>query len=141
MLHRICRTVGHTGHTEGYLKQAEIAYVGTHRHVSGEDRPYEYTYLFKFGIDIPKGATSLVLPKNEKVVLFAATLVQEDMATVTSASQLFRTANREQNQLQAAAAPKENLLKSARIIAWSGYVNDGEHPKYLITVMSILNGV
>ena len=123
---------GHTGHTEGYLKQAEIAYVGTHRHVSGEDRPYEYTYLFKFGIDIPKGATSLVLPKNEKVVLFAATLVQEDMATVTSASQLFRTANREQNQLQAAAAPKENLLKSARIIAWSGYVNDGEHPKYLI---------
>ena len=34
-----------------------------------------FTYMFKFGIDIPEGAASLILPKNEKVVLFAATLV------------------------------------------------------------------
>lgn len=68
---------GHKGHTEGYLKDAEIAYVGTHRHASNGDQPYEFTYMFKFGMDIPKGATSVILPRNEKVVLFAATLVTE----------------------------------------------------------------
>lgn len=59
---------GHKGHTEGYLKDAEIAYVGTHRHASNGDQPYEFTYMFKFGMDIPKGATSVILPRNEKVV-------------------------------------------------------------------------
>ena len=37
---------GHTGHTEGYLKDSEVAYVGTHRHSSGGDHPYEFTYMF-----------------------------------------------------------------------------------------------
>ena len=34
---------GHTGHTEGYLKDAEVAYVGTHRHSAEGDQPYEFT--------------------------------------------------------------------------------------------------
>lgn len=123
---------GHTGHTEGYLKQAEIAYVGTHRHVSGEDRPYEFTYIFKFGIDIPEGATYVVLPKNEKIVLFAATLAHEETVPVSSVSRLFRTANRGQLQSQTVVTSKENLLKNAHIIAWSDFVNGNEHPKCLI---------
>lgn len=86
---------GHVNHTNGYLKSAEIAYIGTHRHVFNEDRPYEFTYMFKFGIDIPKGATSLILPVNRKIILFAATLMQEDMPQVRVASQLFRTAIKE----------------------------------------------
>ena len=64
---------GHLGHTEGFLKEAEIAYVGTHRHAPEGDEAYEYTYMFKFGMDIPKGATQLVLPDNKDIVLFAAT--------------------------------------------------------------------
>lgn len=79
---------GHLGHTEGYLKPAEIAYIGTHRHAPDEDRPYEFTYLFKFGLDIPKGATSVVLPTNEKIILFAATVLREEMPQVQAAAQL-----------------------------------------------------
>ena len=86
---------GHTNHTKGYLKSAEIAYIGTHRHASNADCPYEFTYMFKFGLDIPKGTSSVILPKNEKVILFAATLVQEDMPRLRVASPLFRTAIRE----------------------------------------------
>ena len=123
---------GHLNHTEGYLKPAEVAYIGTHRHVFNEDRPYEFTYMFKVGIDIPKGATSVILPKNEKVVLFAATLVQEDMPLVQVASNLFRTANNEQVAAQKVEIPKENLLKNARIVSYSGYVNEYEHPKNLV---------
>lgn len=40
----------HLGHTEGFLKDAEIAYVGTHRHASDKDEAYEFTYMFKFGM-------------------------------------------------------------------------------------------
>lgn len=30
--------------------------------------------MFKFGMDIPKGVRSVVLPQNENVVIFAATV-------------------------------------------------------------------
>ncbi len=124
---------GHTNHTKGYLKEAEIAYVGTHRHASGEDLPYEYTYMFKFGIDIPKGATSIILPKNDKVVLFAATLANENLPEVAAASELFRTANKENGSgLFTDNAHKENLLKNAKILSYSGYVNQKEKPEHLI---------
>lgn len=83
---------GHTGHTEGYLKDTEIAYVGTHRHSPSGDHPYEFTYMFKFDIDIPEGATSVILPKNDNVVIFAATLVQDAHKPVHVASDLFNTA-------------------------------------------------
>lgn len=84
---------GHINHTRGYLKSAEIAYIGTHRHhATNGDCPYEFTYMFKFGLDIPEGATFLILPKNKKVVLFAATMLQEKVPPVRVSSQLFRTA-------------------------------------------------
>ena len=125
---------GHKGHTEGYLKDAEIAYVGTHRHASNGDQPYEFTYMFKFGMDIPKGATSVILPRNEKVVLFAATLVAENEPATTVAGTLFRT-NNVSNAATAGndeEAVRENILKRAKIIACSGYTNDEEKPDFLL---------
>lgn len=122
---------GHTGHTEGYLKEAEIAYVGTHRHGAGEDRPYEFTYLFKLGIDIPKGATTLTLPANEKIILFAATLVQEEVAPMQAASSLFQTAIKGEAATQEAVIAKKDLLTEARVIGWSGYTREDEHPRFL----------
>ena len=120
--------------TKGYLKDAEIAYVGTHRHAPGEDQPYEFTYMFKFGIDIPKGAVSFILPKNDKIVLFAATLAKEEQPAMNTASQLFRTAIREEagKILSTQESPKENLLKAAKIISYSGYVNNREKPECMI---------
>jgi len=122
---------GHLGHTEGFLKEAEIAYVGTHRHAPEGDEAYEYTYMFKFGMDIPKGATQLVLPDNKDIVLFAATVVKEENPQVTPASRLFRTALKPQ-QGDKANAPKANLMKGAKVIACSGFVNEEESPERMI---------
>lgn len=122
---------GHLGHTEGFLKDAEIAYVGTHRHAPGGDEAYEYTYMFKFGLDIPKGATSLILPDNKQIVLFAATLVKEDQPQVTPASNLYRTALKPQKDGKE-STPKVNLMKGAKVIAYSGFVNDKESPAQMI---------
>lgn len=124
---------GYSGHTKGYLKDAEVAYVGTHRHSPTADEAYEFTYMFKFGVDIPAGAASLILPKNEKVVLFAATLVEETLKPAQVATSLFHTAIRDNEmELNSVEVEKENLLKGAKIIAYSGYFNDNEKPERIV---------
>ena len=86
---------GHSGHTEGFLNEAEVAYVGTHRHNYPEgDKPYEFTYMFKIGIDIPKGVEQIVLPNDKRVVIFSATAGKEAYSPLVTASELFRTANK-----------------------------------------------
>lgn len=124
---------GHTDHTPGYMSQAEVAYVGTHRHSSEGDQPYEFTYMFKYAIDIPAKATEVILPNNPDVVIFAATLAKEDYAPAQALSTLFGTNNetaREEGYDESNAKP--SLLKPEHIVASSGFVNEREHPKYLV---------
>lgn len=125
---------GHEGHTEGYLKPEQVAYVGTHRHASDGDHPYEFTYMFKLGMNIPKDVTSIVLPDNKDVVIFAATLVQEEQPSAISASTLFTTNNR-RNERRLSDEKEQllrvNLLKDAKIMASSGCVNEKERPELM----------
>lgn len=123
---------GHIGHTEGYLKDAEVAYVGTHRHSGEGDHPYEFTYMFKFAIDIPAGATEVVLPENENIVIFAATAVNDVVAPVCPASELFRTANKSNVRKVEDAAEKANILTKEMVIGYSSYVNEGERPEFMV---------
>ena len=120
---------GHEGHTKGYLKDAEVAYVGTHSHAEYEDRVYEFTYMFKYGIDIPKGATEIILPADKNVVVFAATAVNESN-TVEPAGKLFRTGNKSDDANTGAA--RTNILKGAKVISVSGQVNAGEAAEKLV---------
>lgn len=82
---------GHTGHTDGYLLDDEVAFVGTHRHSKAGDHPYEFTYMFKYGIDIPEGASNIVLPDNPAFVIFAATAVKEPRFKSAPMTPLFQT--------------------------------------------------
>lgn len=74
------------------MKDAEVAYVGTHRHSPAADEPYEFTYMFKLGIDIPYGASNVILPENDSIVIFAATAVMEEQHPAQPATRLFETA-------------------------------------------------
>lgn len=125
---------GHSGHTRGYMYDTEVAYVGTHRHSSGGDHPYEFTYMFKYGIDIPAGTTEIILPENPDVVVFAATLAEEKYPAVTAVSELFRTSNEVQAEADVLeeAVVKENLLKEEHIVAWSGFTRHNERPALML---------
>ena len=83
---------GHTGHTEPYLKDAQVAFVGTHKHdmIRNEDRPYEFTYMFRIGLDIPEGARQLVLPDDPRIVVFAATVAEDPAGGIGAACDLLR---------------------------------------------------
>ena len=123
---------GHTGHTDGYLTDADIAWTGTHRHSQQGDEPYEFTYMFRIAVDLPKGANEIVLPDNKDIVIFAATAAAEPMAHAESAAPLFRTANIDGRTAPAADSVKENLLRPEHVVAWSGYVNEQEKPQAMV---------
>ena len=60
--------------TPGYVNRAEVGWVGTHRHgPAGENEPYVFTYLFKYGLGIPRGAGTLTLPDDPNLRILAIT--------------------------------------------------------------------
>jgi alpha-mannosidase len=65
-----------------------IASVLTHRHTSKGDDTCRTTYLFKYDIPLSpsKKATTLILPKNDKIKVLAVTLVNAPMNSVSQAS-------------------------------------------------------
>lgn len=45
---------GHKGVSDGYIRNATPAYIGSHRHTEKGNDTYIYTYMYKFGIDFRK---------------------------------------------------------------------------------------
>lgn len=117
---------GHDGQSVEYLRDAEVAYVGSHRHSSGGDEPYEFTYMYKIRLDVPKNVREITLPNDPHIVIFAATAAN-DMADMAPASQLFETSFK-QNMFSSGKVVEEknNVLKDARIINVSGECNERE---------------
>jgi len=111
----------HTGFTKGFFKPAEVAYVGTHRHsaVTNTDAPYEFTYLFKYRINIPKNAKKLILPNDSKVLLFAASIATNENDDIGPAVNLISTALKPEILKSAYAMARKNLLKGKPIIGKS----------------------
>ncbi len=123
---------GHDGQTEGYLKDAEVAWVGSHRHSGSGDEPYEFTYMFRVRLDLPKGVREVKLPADEHVVVFAATLANDEVDSQVAAP-LFQTSILPTSQQMATASkPQVNLLRDAKIIGVSGEVNANERAAMLI---------
>lgn len=118
---------GHTGHTEAFLKPADVAFVGTHRHnlVQNKDLPYEFTYMFCIGLDIPTGAKQLVLPDNPRVVVFAATVADDVNNAVAPACDLLRVALPAKGA-DAAEVLRKNLVYGKPVVGRSGQVNSSE---------------
>lgn len=73
--------------TPAYLKQDNIAWVGTHRHsIVGVNEAYKFCYLYKYAIDIPQGAKTLVLPDNNKIRIMAITVSNDPTKNTTMVS-------------------------------------------------------
>ncbi|MCP9612306.1 alpha-mannosidase [Coprobacter tertius] len=79
---------GHTGYTEGYVKEAKPAYIGSHRHTRKGNEAYIFTYMYKLDIDIPAGAKTLELPDDENIAVFAVTVSDNTRDNVKSANEM-----------------------------------------------------
>lgn len=86
--------------------------------------------MFKQCINLPKGARLITLPKNKKVVIFAATFAYE-AENITPVLEIFRTGNRRTTNSEGKEV-KKSLLADAKVIASSGEVNEKEKVGNLI---------
>lgn len=73
-----------------FIHDDEVAWVGTHRHDRERDRnePYVFCTLFRYAIEIPPGATSVVLPDNERIVIAAMTAADNPNDDTVAAQRL-----------------------------------------------------
>ena len=118
---------GHTDHTVGYLKNADIAYAGTHKHnmIQNRDVPYEFTYMFSIALDIPANSKKLFLPDNPRVVVFAATVAQDVNNAVVPATDLMKVNLLLKNADDEGFARK-NLVAGKTVVDRSGEINRRE---------------
>jgi alpha-mannosidase len=74
------------GLTPAFIKPASIAWYASHKHdAAGANEFYEYSYLFAYPIDLPAGATTLTLPNDDAVRVFAVTVANEPATTAPAA--------------------------------------------------------
>lgn len=84
--------LGFTGVAPGYVKPAEVAWYASHDHLAGKGNGfYEYTYLFKQGFDVPKGATTITLPDDPRVRVFAVSVAKATHDDAMPAAPLYDT--------------------------------------------------
>ncbi len=80
-----------TGIKPGYIKRADLAWYCSHHHdAKGANVAYAYSYLFAYPIDLPAGAKTITLPKNEKIRILAMSVAGED-SQVKPAQPLYDT--------------------------------------------------
>ena len=66
------------GMTPGFIKPADLAWYCTHHHTAdGLNEPYQYSYLFAYGIDLPANAKTITLPTNDKIRVLAISVADE----------------------------------------------------------------
>ena len=108
-----------------------MAFVGTHKHdmIRNEDRPYEFTYMFRIGLDIPEGARQLVLPDDPRIVVFAATVAEDPAGGIGAACDLLRV-QLPVKGADASQAGRRNLLYGKPVVERSGEVNASERAEY-----------
>jgi alpha-mannosidase len=83
-----------TGVRPGFIKSAPVAWFASHRHTAeGASEAYSYSYLFAYALDIPAGAKTLTLPRDERVRVLAVTSSDEG-ARVRPAQPLFDSLER-----------------------------------------------
>ncbi len=65
------------GLVPGFVKPAAVAWYASHHNEPGAGPAfYGYCQIFRAGMDLPKGATSVTLPNDPRVKLFALTVVR-----------------------------------------------------------------
>ncbi len=80
------------GLVPGFIKRDTVAWYADHRrHPEAGNEIYEYCYMFKYGFDVPAGATELTLPKNDKIRVFAITAATNAHDSAVAAAPLYDT--------------------------------------------------
>lgn len=74
----------------GYIKRDPIAWFCTHRHHPEKgNEPYQFSYMYRYAIDLPRRARVWKLPDNPRIKIFAATVARDSHNDVPPAAPLY----------------------------------------------------
>lgn len=120
---------GDTVVNNNYFKTDNIAWAGDHMHNgnSKTDQPYVFTYLFKYCIELPAGATQLILPNNTAIGVFAVTASNNENDDTKPASELMEIQKKEDMPTNIAPHCGDNLSQG-KIATASGQCGTNEAP-------------
>ena len=80
----------------GFIKRASLAWYCDHHHdATGKNVAYSYSYLFGYSMELPRGASTVTLPKNDNVRILAISVADENPQTVP-AQPLYDTLGRQE---------------------------------------------
>lgn len=72
-----------------YVRPAPVAWFCSHRHTAeGTNAPYEYCYLFAYVLELPAGAKTLTLPKDDRIRIMAVTAAADSTVGTVPAQPL-----------------------------------------------------
>ena len=108
-----------------YIKSDTVAWVGTHRHNPTANEAYVFCYLYLYKIDLPAGTTSVTLPVNDKIAVFAMTAANNQNDKTRSAARMYDDLPYIPGLTPPPASVNLALLKPATA---DSYVNSAESP-------------
>ncbi|MFA6450142.1 MAG: glycoside hydrolase family 38 C-terminal domain-containing protein [bacterium] len=120
-----------------FTKRAGIAWFISHRHNSfGENLAYEYSYIFKYKIDLPANAKSVTLPNAPGIRIFAATAAYNENDETAPAQLLYDDFEKpsEAPRIEPAAGKYDDTVKMTIRKSWYAgfdevrYSIDGSEP-------------
>ncbi|MHB8636980.1 MAG: glycoside hydrolase family 38 N-terminal domain-containing protein [Fimbriimonadaceae bacterium] len=79
------------GLTPGYVKHSEVAWFASHTHTPNGNTYYQYSYLYKYGFDIPKGVRSFTLPNDSRIKVMALSVSRDGHDDAIAAAPLYDT--------------------------------------------------
>jgi hypothetical protein len=74
---------------EAFVKRDNIAWFASHRHSPEGNEAYQYSYLYKYEINLPEGVRYVVLPNNPKIKIFAVTAANNPKDDITPLQPLY----------------------------------------------------
>jgi alpha-mannosidase len=123
-----------------FIKPAEVAWYSNHRHNSTADNEYyQYCYLFHYTLDAPPGgASTLTLPNNPRVRIFAVTASAGSHDATASAWPMYDTVPRSDALAAPTVSPPGGKFDEAVTVRlghplfWNAahlrFTTDGSHP-------------
>jgi len=107
-----------TGLTPGYVKPAEVAWYCSHRHNPASGNTYyDYSYLFKYGFDIPAGTHSITLPDDPRIRIFAVSVAKNGHDMVASAAPLHDTLGDHRPDSAPMISPSSGTMSDATYVS------------------------
>ena len=118
--------------TANYFKKENIAYTGSHMHTSGGDKPYSYTYIFKYCLLIPDGATQITLPNSSTIAVFAITAANNENDDTKAAIELLEIQKPDVAQIIPPVVHCAPLISQLKAATASGMCGSNESPSMAV---------